>query len=86
MFFWNHCLDSTAGRICLPETCPVSILVFLEPLLRRKTEISEKNKEVVSILVFLEPLLRLAFLFSFHASFVVSILVFLEPLLRRKSI
>jgi len=37
----------------------VSILVFLEPLLRHRRETGLFARDAVSILVFLEPLLRL---------------------------
>ncbi len=63
----------------------VSILVFLEPLLRPIGLISD-NQSIgfVSILVFLEPLLRLLIYSPASPAPRVSILVFLEPLLRRK--
>ncbi len=65
----------------------VSILVFLEPLLRQSFfHLNFSFYCLVSILVFLEPLLRLHLDRNFKRIFRVSILVFLEPLLRRASL
>jgi len=62
---------------------PVSILVFLEPLLRRESRSESVSVvSIVSILVFLEPLLRPNQVSRQKQIDPVSILVFLEPLLR----
>ena len=61
----------------------VSILVFLEPLLRPSGGYNQEGRVCVSILVFLEPLLRhIVGLIVYEPLKDVSILVFLEPLLR----
>ena len=57
LFFWNHYLDMMA--VLSPFLAfSVSILVFLEPLLRPTQREPLKYHCLVSILVFLEPLLR----------------------------
>ena len=82
LFFWNHCLDLWA-QLFLLLTTDVSILVFLEPLLRHHLVDLLQFLQDVSILVFLEPLLRPWHMHSpIILLFFVSILVFLEPLLR----
>ncbi len=57
LFFWNHCLDHPQESQSFSQAV-VSILVFLEPLLRRDQECFLQAFRRVSILVFLEPLLR----------------------------
>ena len=82
LFFWNHYLDQSFS-LCLIFRRQVSILVFLEPLLRQLRHTRSPSSTRVSILVFLEPLLRPYFPPLSQLDFkVVSILVFLEPLLR----
>jgi len=57
LFFWNHCLDLVSlSKFFRKEK--VSILVFLEPLLRLTGLLVIERARVASILVFLEPLLR----------------------------
>jgi len=59
LFFWNHCLDRCRSFPQEPSS-NVSILVFLEPLLRPCVRGERLHVGgYVSILVFLEPLLRL---------------------------
>jgi len=83
LFFWNHYLDLTLCIRCYYLT-DVSILVFLEPLLRPRIILWKVGGSRVSILVFLEPLLRRRKSVAYPDVAVVSILVFLEPLLRHK--
>jgi len=57
LFFWNHYLDIIKEKQAKISSI-VSILVFLEPLLRLVSFQPYKYIISVSILVFLEPLLR----------------------------
>jgi len=82
LFFWNHYLDPATSPLH-PLCLIVSILVFLEPLLRHYYFFYiHLSLLSVSILVFLEPLLRPIIVSPFARPDGVSILVFLEPLLR----
>ncbi len=69
LFFWNHYLDEQTG-LWPWLSWRVSILVFLEPLLRQFGPGYSLCPCLVSILVFLEPLLRPAFSSVFHLFFI----------------
>jgi len=45
LFFWNHCLDFRFSQLIWLD-CVVSILVFLEPLLRQ-SELKLKGNKII---------------------------------------
>ncbi len=84
LFFWNHCLDQT--RLSSDhDRRLVSILVFLEPLLRPNKSRLKFSVDGFQSLFFWNHCLDSSAMNRLTVAMWVSILVFLEPLLRRYS-
>ena len=82
MFFWNHCLDFIFYLLKFIYLC-VSILVFLEPLLRHPGQCGARAIDSqFQSLFFWNHCLDMKSVLWLETYNPVSILVFLEPLLR----